>query len=206
MSGTEIALIAAGITVVGGVIAAVVGAVLTGKLDWRNSRRAAHEPAVAAARLIKREMETIYADATLALERGLEEAPLPHAEWDAHKAAAAARLTPEELMVLDTFYRVVRHGALPGIPALYSTASQAINWLARGDVNTVKPRKTETSLAPMNMDLPCRCGHIFGDHGWRAEKRRIRFRHRHARYKDVGYECKGCDCKKFKGVGRLIYR
>jgi hypothetical protein len=60
-----------------------------------------------------------------------------------------------------------------------------IRRLARGESNAIKPRKTEISLAPANMDLPCRCGHIFGHHGWRAVRRRVRLRRRHAKFKDV---------------------
>jgi hypothetical protein len=168
-------------------------------------RRAAHEPAVAAARLIQREVEVIHSTAHSALAEGLDDVSLPSSEWDAHKAAAAARLSRAELLVLHSFYRPLNARAVPAIPALYSTAIQAISWLAHGESHTVKPRQTETSLAPMNMDLPCECGHIFGHHGWRAVRRHIRLVHRHARYKDVGFECKRCDCRKFQGVGRLHY-
>jgi hypothetical protein len=188
---------------VGGSFAA---ALLSGRLDWRNLRRAAHEPAVAAARLIKREMETAYADASTALEMGTEGIRFSHGEWDAHKAAVAGRLSQEELMVLDTFYRGVRTEAPALVTALFPTAIQAINWLAQGESNTVKPRRTEVALAPVNMDLPCRCGHTFGHHGWRAERRRIRLRQRHAKYKDTGYDCKRCNCVKYRPVGRLLYR
>lgn len=202
MSGTtQVALAAVVLTFVGAVIVALLNA----RFQRQNARRAAHEPAVTAARLIKREMDQINAEAHTRLEEGHPSGEFPTAAWDQHKAAAASRLSEEELLVLDRFYAVVRGGSAAGVAALHSLASQAITWLARGESNVIKPRKTETSLAPRNMDLPCRCGHIFGHHGWRAVRRRVRLRKRHAKFKDVGFECKRCTCEKFRGVGRLDY-
>lgn len=140
-----------------------------------------------------------------ALEQGLEGMTFSTSEWDQHKLAVSSRLSESELLVLDRYYAVARGGSIAGVLALYSLASQAIAWLAKGEHNVVKPRKTETSLAPANMDLPCRCGHIFGHHGWRAVRRRFRVTRRHAKYKDVGFECHRCDCPKFQGTGRLQY-
>lgn len=168
--------------------------------------RAAHGPAVAAARLINREMEQNYVHAQTAFEAGHDEASFSTAAWDEHKAAVSGHLTEEELLVLDRYYALVKLGPTSGVLALYSTASQAIVWLARGSQNVTKPRKTETSLAPANMNLPCQCGHNFAHHGWRAVRRRVRIRNRHAKFKDVGFECKQCDCVRFRGVGRLDYR
>lgn len=202
MSGTtQLALVVVALTFGG----ALIVALLTARFQRRNARRAAHEPAVGAARLIKREMDQINADARALLEEGHADGDFPTAEWDQNKAAVASRLSEEELLVLDRFYAVARGGSAAGVAALHSTASQAVSWLARGKSNVVKPRKTEVSLAPANMDLPCRCGHIFGHHGWRAVRRRVRLRHRHAKFKDVGFECKRCTCKRFRGVGRLDY-
>lgn len=202
MSGTtQTALIVAGIGLVG---TAAAVPVVNAWLQRRNARRAAHEPAVGAARLIKREMEQIHSEAQRAFEAD-RVTSFSSSEWDQHKVAVASRLSQEELLVLDRFYATVKAGAVTAILALYSTASQAISWLARGESNAIKPRKTEISLAPANMDLPCRCGHIFGHHGWRAVRRRVRLRRRHAKFKDVGFECKRCDCRRFRGVGRLQY-
>ena len=202
MSGTtQVALAVVALTFVG----AVVVAVLTARLQGRNARRAAHEPAVGAARLIKREIDQINADAHGLLERGQHDGDFRTAEWDQNRAAVASRLSQEELLVVDRFYAVARGGSADGVALVHSTASQAISWLAVGTSNVLKPRKTETSLAPANMDLFCECGHIFGHHGWRAVRRRVRLRHRHAKYKDVGFECKRCDCQRFRGVGRLRY-
>jgi hypothetical protein len=203
MSGTtQIALIVAGIGLVGTVIAAPF---INAWLQMRNARRASHEPAVGAARLIQREMEHGHAIAQGAFEEGVAEMPLPSDEWDQHKAAAANRLTQAELLVLDSYYRAVKLGAVPFVLAVFPTAVQAIGWLARGDINVTRPRTTETTLAPMNMDLPCKCGHSFGHHGWRAVRRRFRVTRLDAKFKDVGFECTRCDCQKFRGIGRLNY-
>lgn len=202
MSGTtQVALAAVALTFVG----AVIVALLTARLQRRNTRRAAHEPAVGAARLIKREIDQIKADASTLLEEGREEGTFPTSAWDQHKAEVANRLSEEELLVLDRFYAVARGGSAAAVVALHSMASQAVSWLAAGKSNVIKPRKAESSLAPMNMDLPCQCGHIFGEHGWRAVRRRVRVRNRHAKFKDVGFECKRCSCRRFRGVGRLHY-
>jgi hypothetical protein len=203
MSGTtQTALIVAGIGLAGTVIAAPF---VNAWLQRRNARRASHEPAAGAAKLILREMEQGYIEAQTAFERNVGTCPLPSSEWDAHKAAVATRLTSEELLVLDRYYAMVKLGAVSGVLATHSLATQAIAWLARGDVNVTKPRTTESALAPLNMDLPCECGHIFGHHGWRAVRRRIRLTRRYAKFKDVGFECHRCDCQKFRGVGRLHY-
>jgi hypothetical protein len=199
---TQVALLVAGIGLIGTVIAAPF---VNAWLQRRNAQRASHAPAAGAARLIQREMEQAYVTAQDASERGEDEVPLPSEEWDQHKAAVASRITSDELLVLDRYYALVKLGAVPGVLAVHSMAMQAIAWLAKGDVNVTKPRKTEASLAPLNMDLPCKCGHIFGHDGWRAMPRRIRLTRRHAKFKDVGFECKRCDCEKFRGVGRLIY-
>jgi len=202
VTGTTAALVVAAIGVA---VTALVAPFVSARLQRRNARHAAHEPAVAAARLIQREMEAIHAAAERAQDQGLEHVSFPSSEWDKHKAAAAARLTPEELLVLDGFYQWVKVGAVPAIPVFFPMASQAISWLVRGDVDSITPRRTETSLAPLDMDLPCRCGHPFGHHGWRATRRRVRFTRRDAKYKDVGFECHRCECRKFRGVGRLHY-
>lgn len=158
-AATQTALIVAGIGFAGTMIAAPF---VNAWLQRRNARRAAHEPAVGAARLIKREMEQIHSEAQTAFAQGRESDSFPSSEWDQHKAKVASRLSQEELLVLDRFYAIAKAGAAPAILALYSTASQAISWLARGETSVIKPRKTEISLAPVNMDVPCRCGHIFG--------------------------------------------
>ncbi len=202
-AGALTALTIAGIAFVGTVVAAPL---VNARLQRRNTRRAAHEPAVAAARLILREIETGLATAQRAAEAGVTSCPLPHAAWDQHQAAVAARLSQEELLVLDTYYKGLRSGVAPLVLLTYPTVSSAIKWLADGDENAVKPRKTERSLAPANMDLACRCGHSFGHHGWRAVRRRVRLRRREAKYRDVGFECNACDCRRFRGVDRLKYR
>jgi hypothetical protein len=150
-------------------------------------------------------MEQAYVTAQDAFERGEDEVPLPSEEWDQHKASVASRITSAELLILDRYYAMVKLGVVSGVLATHSLATQAIGWLARGDVNVTRPRKTESSLAPRNMDLPCECGHIFGHHGWRAVRRRLRLTRRYATFKDVGFECHRCDCQKFRGVGRLHY-
>lgn len=202
MTGTtEVALIVVGI----GAVATAIGAPLANaRLQRRNARRAAHEPAVAAARLIERELDAIRNMAEWALEHG-EEVELPTAAWNEHKVAVAGRLAREEVMVLERYYAIVAHGPSAGVMALHSLASDAIRWLAIGERHQVKPRKIERSLAPQNMDLPCECGHIFGHHGWRAVRRRIRIRHFGAKYIDRSFECKRCDCTKFRGMGKLRY-
>jgi hypothetical protein len=106
MSGTtQIALIVAVIGLAGTVVAAPF---VNAWLQRRNARRASHEPAAGAAKLILREMEQGYVEAQGAFERGVGTCPLPSSEWDAHKAVVATRLTSEELLVLDRYYSTVR--------------------------------------------------------------------------------------------------
>lgn len=107
--------------------------------------------------------------------------------------------------MLERYYAGVKLVAVPMVLATNPLALQAISWLAEGKSNVTGPRRTERSLAPANMDLRCECGHVFGHHVWRSVRRRIRLRHRDARYRDVGFECTRCSCLKFKGVGSLNY-
>jgi hypothetical protein len=198
---TEVALVVAGVGLAGTVAAPFVNA----WLQRRNARRAAHEPAVAAARVIQRELEVIHGEAEQAVEQGVDEIEFPTAAWDANHLAVAARLSPEEFLVLERYYNIVRHGSVAGVLTLYNVAHPSISWLAEGKRNQVKPRRIDTSLAPRNMELPCVCGHSFGHHDWRAVRRRVRLTKRHAKFKDVGLDCKVCDCERFRGVGRLHY-
>jgi len=77
-------------------------------------------------------------------------------------------------------------------------------WITRAEEYLNDPTIPRV-LAPRNMDLPCKCGHPFGAHRWHPVRRRIRIRLRDARYRDVAYECKACECEKFRGVGKLRY-
>jgi hypothetical protein len=203
MTGTtQVALLIAGV----GVAGTVGGVLLTSYLQRRTDRRAAHEPAVAAARLIKREIEQAVVTAETGLEDGVEAVSVATSAWDQHQAAIAGRLDQGELLVIERFYAVAR----TGVPTMIvmvgkQLALPAIHWLAEGKEHKVSERRMHTSLAPRNMDLPCECGHIFGHHGWRAVRRRVRIRHRHARYIDRGFECHRCSCPKFRGVGDLDY-
>jgi hypothetical protein len=185
-------------------IATLIGVWLSARLGYRITRQAAHEPAVAAARMIVREMEVIRRRVDEARPNAHVE--MPHAAWSEYRVAVAARLTRDELMVMDAFYDAVRADAWPLVGALYPTARQAINWLAEGRRNSVKPRKTHRSLAPSNMAARCRCGHTFSEHGWAARRRLIRFPRPGAAFKDKGFECKVCDCPKFRATEPLRYR
>lgn len=198
---TQVAVLVAAIGVLGVVIAALISA----STQRRNARRTAHATAVGPARLVKRELEQAYATAEDALGRGEESTELESAEWDVHKAVLASQLSQEELLVLERCYAGVKLGAVPLVLATNPLALQAISWLAEGTTNVTRPRRTERSRAPANMDLRCECGHVFGHHVWRSVRRPVRVRHRDAEYRDVGFECTRCSCPRFKGVASLNY-
>lgn len=77
-------------------------------------------------------------------------------------------------------------------------------WLVKGQDYAMEGNIPQ-ALPPVNMGAPCKCGHAFSAHVWRAVKRRIRIRQRHARYRDAGFECTICECQKFRGTSRLRY-
>jgi hypothetical protein len=203
MTGTtQVALLVAGI----GVAGAVGGVLLNAHLQRRNARRAAHESAVAAARVIKREIEAAVGAAETALEHGAASVSVRTSAWEQNQTAVATRLAEEEHLVVERFYAVAATGEAALIVMVGNQlAIPAITWLAEGNKNVLSKRKIDTVLSPRNIELPCECGHAFNAHNMCTVRRWIRVRRRDARFKDKRLDCLECDCKKFRGVGDLDY-
>jgi len=188
-------------------VAGLVGvAPLNSWLQRRNARRAAHEPAVGAARLIKREIEHAVGSAETAMEEGVQSVQVSTSAWEQNQTAVAARLAEAELMAVEGFYAVARTGEAALIALVGNQlALPSITWLAEGKENVLSDRKIDTVLSPRNIELPCECGHPFNAHTLRTVRRWIRVRRRDARFKDKRLKCLECGCEKFRGVGDLDY-
>jgi hypothetical protein len=183
-------------------IGAGIGVLLNSYFQRRNDRRTAHELAVAAARLIKGEIQQAVVAAETALEAGEEGVSVSTSEWDTNKTAVSGRLSQGELFLVDRFYAVARsRKPRPIVRAGRQMALPTIHWLAEG-----KEGQRLASLVPRSIHLPCKCGHPVSAHAnWRPVRRRVRVRHRSARYVHKGFECRQCGCTKFRGVGDLEY-